>query len=1135
MIFKVVFLVTLLSLTSLALGANIQSVSSGSWSNPSIWSTGNLPGAGDTVKILDGHKILFDSNATIKRLSIAGELEFSRLVSTNLELAGNLIVEKSGKLTIGTLDNPLPKTITATVVFNVADNSKFIGGVNFEETDTGLWVFGRWDSSGYHVEHTWTKLSEDAEAGTSTLIAEGDLSDWPLGSEVLITATGKNIPDSTFGKNNFFTEDEERKIISAEKIADGKTKITLNSSLDYTHVGSGETRGEIALLSRNVIITSKTDQRAHTVYMPGSEGSLACTLFKNLGPQNVFSRYPIHVHHVMADDIGKIIRCNVVWDSENRWIVIHDSLGVLVEDNVAYRGIDTGYWLESDDMGPKSVNNLFIHNLGVKLGSHDSSVKRMSVFYADRDNHFIDNVAVSATGSTDTSGFHWPEKGNDNTGHVFIENEAHSNSKHGLFGWQNSGSYHIVNFKSWRNLDAGVSWGAYSNNVQFHGLHSIGNERNFVTDSNHPYLQDSVLHGENSYPSNYGLFIALYKTPPSPTNPGKIIRSEFSKHQIADVDHQEISTCGLPSDECTPTYTAFLNSKFLSTQSINFSTHWKTTDSFFDIQNWNGNPSNLPENFRITRLDQPKPSSLAYKDFSIDGWIDSAHPQPSKWIMPPTIKWDKFPSELGNSPVVFQATASGFPNKTKDVEIWIDEFEQGIPWTAEYYDNSDLKGTPVLILNKSEINFNDRDDYAFGLGNLLNPESFSIRFTKNFYLSGGVYDLQFNGNDGIRVLLDDSVIHKNWGNIKSCSQNEPDVMQKKISAGEHKIVVEFSALSTSCTNIQFDIYKNTSSSSLTESFTFDPVKWPRKYVYVYARAHDPSNEQFDYTSVLKYRNPNFVLPASSVIEPPPYSTPYPTPSSPSPSPSPGGSYASPYSTPASLLDTTIKASPPPVDSTDNHHAPTNISMTLDAPDTIESGEKFTVTLKLLSPLSAEYTLVVADASQIVNLTENVEKIVTLLLTAPGEGNLYTFKASVEDVEILKNISLDYKPLILNVVDVLENNETFLDVNIKNPDRLDVELRILRNDKENVFTQTINSEEYIHKFKMGVPGEYKVIATAVSEDSIVDVDEYLIAVDGDVSSSRPYWLAWLAVFPVLIAFVTVRKFRGSKNSNEAQFS
>ncbi|MEX0763050.1 MAG: DNRLRE domain-containing protein [Dehalococcoidia bacterium] len=852
-------------------GADVVTVADGDWSDTSTWSTGDVPQAGQSVEVAAGHVVTFDADAVVQRLDIFGVLKFSRTTSTRLESRGNIIVREGGELLAGTPDNPLPWNVDATIVFDVQNGEDFVGGAMFDESDTGLWVFngGRWESHGAPVEHTWTKLADDAVAGSASLVAQGDLTDWPVGGDVLITATGRNISQS-IGTTDFPTEDEERQIVAVTDQGDGTTLVEFDAPLTYDHSGSGDARGEIALLTRNIVVTSKTDQRAHTLYMWGSHGAPTHTQFKKLGP-DVFGRYPIHFHVMAETSIDKVIRGNVIWDSLNHWLVVHNSLGTLVEENIGYRALRTGFWLESTgagEMGPKPMGNTFINNLACKVSSFNTADRRIGAFYAERENHFIGNVAVSVNGSTESSGYHWPEASIQSAGHTFVQNETHSSAALGLFGWQNTGDYHIVDFTTWRNTE-GLKWGAYLNNVQFHGLNSFGNiHANFRARGNRPFIQDSVLKGEADYPTENGLFIDFYTLPPSPNNPGRTYRNVLSDHANYDINHLSQVDCQLSGEKCTPTFNAIVGTSLLSDNPIRFGNDWKTSDTYFDIQNWGGVRSDLPTSFRLTRPDQPKPSENAFYDEAFDAWVDPDHAVPTEWPLPPTIEWTSTPSSLGDSPVTFEVDAEGLDNGVGDIQFFVDEFEGGNPWVSEYFPNSDLGGKPVAVLDKADLK------YRFGLEtpprgtlnlkasallDLLPDGNWSARFTRTFTTTGGDYLFKYGANDGIRLYLNGELIKDQWSLSSACCSKSGTVEQS-LDAGEHTVTVEFFAKSGDRAHVSFDMYRVLSGGDLSGTFTFDPAEWPRKYARIYARAYNPTTSLYAYTPVLTYRNPNFVLP-----------------------------------------------------------------------------------------------------------------------------------------------------------------------------------------------------------------------------------------------------------------------------------
>jgi len=101
-----------------------QSVASGNWSDPTIWSNG-VPKNGDNVLISSGTVITIDGNESIdankQRLALRtirddGTLRFATQANTTL-LVDTIIVEPSGTFEMGTVANPIDASQRARVIF----------------------------------------------------------------------------------------------------------------------------------------------------------------------------------------------------------------------------------------------------------------------------------------------------------------------------------------------------------------------------------------------------------------------------------------------------------------------------------------------------------------------------------------------------------------------------------------------------------------------------------------------------------------------------------------------------------------------------------------------------------------------------------------------------------------------------------------------------------------------------------------------------------------------------------------------------------------------------------------------------------------------------------------------------------
>jgi hypothetical protein len=136
----------------------------------------------------------------------------------------------------------------------------------------------------------------------------------------------------------------------------------LSASLEYDHLGEGLYRGEVANLSRNVVIESADPQvRGHTMYHRHSAGAVSYAEFRRLGKEGILGRYPLH-YHLCGDTMrGSYVLGASIWDSANRWLAIHGTNCLIVRDNVGYRSKGHGFFLED----ATEVYNVLDRNLAV--------------------------------------------------------------------------------------------------------------------------------------------------------------------------------------------------------------------------------------------------------------------------------------------------------------------------------------------------------------------------------------------------------------------------------------------------------------------------------------------------------------------------------------------------------------------------------------------------------------------------------------------------------------------------------------------------------------------------------------------------------------------------------------------------
>ncbi len=388
----------------------IRSVQSGPWSSAATWSGGSVPADGARVHIAPGTKVIYDiqSKATIRAVYVAGTLTFSPGTDTQLNV-GVLKVEAGDEPTEGGFDcdahvmepepgKPQPALEVGTPLAPIAaGHTALIRLVAVEGQDKQscpaiVNCGGRMDFHGANLSRTWVKLGATARKGESTVVLEEPVTGWRVGDRIVITATqlGRDI-----GQGTDRLQTEERFI----KSIDGN-RIAFDGPLVNDHLGEGEFRGEVANLSRNVIVESAAPdgERGHTMYHRGSTGSISYAEFRHLGKKNVLGRYSLHFHLVGNTMRGSSVVGASIWDSHNRWLTIHGTNYLVVRDCVCYRSIGHGFYLEDGT----EVYNVLDRNLAIQSMEGKKLPKQVLPFdhnegsgfwWANSFNTFTRNVA----------------------------------------------------------------------------------------------------------------------------------------------------------------------------------------------------------------------------------------------------------------------------------------------------------------------------------------------------------------------------------------------------------------------------------------------------------------------------------------------------------------------------------------------------------------------------------------------------------------------------------------------------------------------------------------------------------------------------------------------------------------------
>ena len=325
----------------------------------------------NNIIILPGTTVKLKGSPTkeYSTILIEGNLIISGTGDSSLR-AQKIIISPTGSLTIGNKENPIHDNKKVEIVF-----------VKNKEGEVGIFVFGSLKIFGKEIHPSFVGLKSSTKIGDKRLIVNEELKNWEIGNTVVLTSPG---------------------IHKCNEIGE-ITKIDypylfLKNPLECVHRLISDKDNTIipyvALLSRNVRISSEDmDNKGTVTFFHGSTGYVQYAQFDKLGPKNVLARYPIHFHHMKDTSRGIEVIGNSITYSDNRWVTIHDSNGILVKNNVGYYSVGHGFFLEDGT----EFDNVFEKNIGIitkpeKLRPETGS----SVFWTMNPmNVYRDNVAVN--------------------------------------------------------------------------------------------------------------------------------------------------------------------------------------------------------------------------------------------------------------------------------------------------------------------------------------------------------------------------------------------------------------------------------------------------------------------------------------------------------------------------------------------------------------------------------------------------------------------------------------------------------------------------------------------------------------------------------------------------------------------
>jgi hypothetical protein len=105
-------------------------------------------------------------------------------------------------------------------------------------------------------------------------------------------------------------------------------------------------------------------------------------------------------------------------------------------------------------------------------------------------------------------------------------------------------------------------------------------------------------------------------------------------------------------------------------------------------------------------------------------------------------------------------------------------------FSAQYFNNKTLSGTPVLTRTETNINY---DWQLSSPASGVTSDNFSVRWTSNQSFNGGIYRFTVRADDGIRVFVDNNKIVDQWKDQSATTYT----VDYPVTSGTHKVIVEY--------------------------------------------------------------------------------------------------------------------------------------------------------------------------------------------------------------------------------------------------------------------------------------------------------------------------------------------------------
>lgn len=404
-------------------------VNNGDWFDPDTWFNGKIPGEGAKVLIPEDLQVTYDgeSDVSLFTVRVDGKLEFATDVDTKM-LLDTMLVSPSGKLEIGTEDNPVHAGNTAQII--IANNGDIDVGWDPSLLSRGVISHGAAEIHGADKTE-FLKVSDAPMAGDTVLELSEIPEGWAVGDTLMLTGTHKTGWTWTGSKYENLPSEDEVVTIAA---IDGD-KVTIDRPLEFDHdTPRADLFAYVANMTRNVQFTSEdgdateVHHRGHVMFMHNDEVDVRYASFVDLGrtdkstpafdvasldtvesDSNIKARYPFHFHKTGtgADSEPAMAVGNVV-DGAPGWAYVHHSSNADFVRNIAFDVFGAAFAAEAGDETGQWWQNLAVNVDGIGAGHtvvkagddverHDTGRTGDGFFFAGRLVEAGENVAANTT------------------------------------------------------------------------------------------------------------------------------------------------------------------------------------------------------------------------------------------------------------------------------------------------------------------------------------------------------------------------------------------------------------------------------------------------------------------------------------------------------------------------------------------------------------------------------------------------------------------------------------------------------------------------------------------------------------------------------------------------------------------